>query len=89
MSDICIKLVAKQHNELSKEESPTCSSLYPTLEMWMSDWEDLLNKKDFEPIYKALCAGSELLKKNYRCADNMDVYFISHGAHSWIEETIT
>ena len=42
-----LKLVAKQHNELSKEDTPTCSQLYPTLEMLMSDWEELLENKGF------------------------------------------
>jgi hypothetical protein len=50
--------------------------------MLMSDWEDLLDKKDFAPVHVALRAGIELLEKNYRRADDTDVYFISHGAYS-------
>ena len=74
-----IKLIAKRHNELSKEESPTCTRLYPTLEMLMSDWEDLLDNNEFEPVHGTLCAGVKLLEKYYRHADDMDAYFISHG----------
>ena len=50
--------------------------------MLMSDWEDLLDKPDFEPVYEALCASIKLLEKNYRRADDTDAYFISHGAYS-------
>ena len=80
--NLSTKLVAKRHNELSKEESPTCSSVYPILEMLMSDWEDLLDKPDFAPVHEALHAGIGLLEKNYRRADDTDAYFISHGAYS-------
>ena len=48
----------------------------------MSDWEDLLDKPDFEPVHEALRVGIGLLKKNYQCADDTDAYFISHGAYS-------
>ena len=56
--------------------------------MLMSDWEDL-NEKNFEPVHKALHAGIELLEKYYWHSDNINVYFISHSAYSWIEEIIT
>jgi hypothetical protein len=74
-----MKLVAKRHNELSKEDTPTCTRLYPTLEMLMSDWEDLLENKEFESVHNALHAGIALLKKYYRRADDTNVYFISHS----------
>jgi hypothetical protein len=47
--------------------------------MLMSNWEDLLDNNDFEPVHGALHAGVKLLKKYYRRADNTDAYFISHG----------
>ena len=74
-----MKLVAKWHNELSKEDTPTCTQLYPTLEMLMSDWEDLLENNKFEAVHNALHASIELLKKYYCRADDMNVYFISHS----------
>jgi hypothetical protein len=49
------------------------------LEMLMSDWEDLLEDPEYEPIHHALHAGITLLEKYYRRADNTDAYFISHG----------
>ena len=73
------KLVAKRHNELSKEKSPTCTRLYPTLEMLMSNWENLLDNDEFEPFYDALCAVVKLLEKYYQHADDTDAYFISHS----------
>lgn len=73
--------MAKRHNELSKEDSPTCTRLYPTLEMLMSDWEDLLDNPEFEPVHHALRAGIRLLEKYYRRADDTDAYFISHGMY--------
>ena len=76
---VSTKLVAKQHNELSKEDTPTCTQLYPTLEMLMSDWEELLKNKEFESVHNALHAGIALLKKFYHRADDTNVYFISHS----------
>ena len=45
----------------------------------MSEWEDLLEKEEYEPVYEALQAGISLLEKYYRRADDTDVYFIAHG----------
>ena len=78
-----IKLVAKRHNELSKEDTPTITRLYPTLEMLMSDWEELLDNNGFEPVHNALHAGIALLKKYYRRADDTNAYFISHSKSSY------
>ena len=79
---IFIKLVAKQHNELSKEAIPTCNQLYPTLEMLMLDWKELLENKAFEPVHDALRAGIALLEKYYCHADDTNAYFISHSKSS-------
>ena len=48
----------------------------------MSDWEDLLENKEFESVHDTLHAGIELLKKYYRRADDTNVYFISHSKSS-------
>jgi hypothetical protein len=49
----------------------------------MSEWEDRLEKEEFEPVHDALRAGIKLLEKYYRRADDTDVYFIAHGmAHT-------
>lgn len=50
--------------------------------MLMSDWEDLLDNDEFEPVHDALRAGIKLLEKYYRRADDTDVYFISHGLYA-------
>ena len=76
---VSTKLVAKWHNELSKEDTPTCTRLYPTLEMLMSDWEELLENKEFESVHDALHASIALLKKYYHRVDDTNVYFISHN----------
>jgi hypothetical protein len=76
---ISVKLVAKRHNELSKEDSPTCTRLYPLLEMLMSDWDDLVENTEYEPVHDALRASIKLLEKYYRRADDTDAYFISHS----------
>jgi hypothetical protein len=47
--------------------------------MLMSDWEDLLEKEEFEPVHDALRAGIALLEKYYRHADDTNAYFISHS----------
>ena len=47
--------------------------------MLMSDWEELLENKEFESVHDALHAGIALLKKYYHCADDTNVYFISHS----------
>jgi hypothetical protein len=49
------------------------------LELLMSEWEDLLDNVEYEPVHHALRAGVTLLEKYYRCADDTDVYFIAHG----------
>ena len=77
--NISLQLLANQHNELSKEDSPTCTQVYPMLEMLMSDWEELLEKEEYQPVHAALSAGIALLEKYYRCSDDTDAYFISHG----------
>lgn len=74
-----IKVLAKRHNELSREDTPTCTRVYPMLEMLMSDWEELLEDPEYEPVHHALRAGIALLEKYYRRADDTDAYFISHG----------
>lgn len=49
------------------------------LELLMSEWEELLEDEDYEPVHGALQAGISLLEKYYRRADDTDVYFIAHG----------
>ena len=49
------------------------------LELLMSEWEDLLDDVEYEPVHDALKAGISLLEKYYRRADDTDVYFIAHG----------
>ncbi len=75
------QLVANRHNELSVEDSPTCSKVYPLLELLLSDWEDLLEEDEYIPVHDALRAGIAGLEKYYRKADDTSAYFISHGAH--------
>ena len=49
------------------------------LELLMSEWEELLDDGDYEPVHGALQAGISLLEKYYRRADDTDVYYIAHG----------
>jgi hypothetical protein len=49
------------------------------LELLMSEWEELLDDRDYEPVHGALQAGISLLEKYYRRADDTDVYYIAHG----------
>ncbi|KIL67200.1 hypothetical protein M378DRAFT_73836 [Amanita muscaria Koide BX008] len=44
----------------------------------MSEWEELLDNPEYEPVRKGLQAGVALLEKYYRRADDTDVYFIAH-----------
>ena len=76
------KLVAKRHNELSMEDTPTCTWLYHTLEMLMSDWEELLENEEYKPIHDALYTSIALLKKYYHHSDDTNAYFISHNKSS-------
>ena len=45
----------------------------------MSEWEELVENEEYEPVHVALQAGILLLEKYYHHADNTDVYFIAHG----------
>ena len=49
------------------------------LELLMSEWEELLESTEYEPVHDALRAGIELLEKYYCRADNTDAYFIAHS----------
>jgi hypothetical protein len=49
------------------------------LQLLTSEWEELLDNMEYEPLHDVLKAGVALLEKYYRCADDMDVYFIAHG----------
>jgi len=73
------QLVAKWHNELSKQDTLTCMQLYLMLEMLMSDLEKLLKNEEYQPVHDALSAGIALLEKYYCRSDDTDAYFISHG----------
>ena len=50
--------------------------------MLMSDWEELLKNEAFEPVHDALHSGIALLEKYYHCANDTNVYFISHSKSS-------
>ena len=63
----------------TNEELATCTRVLPMLELLMSEWEDLLEDEEYEPVYGALRSGISLLEKYYRRADDTDVYFIAHG----------
>jgi hypothetical protein len=54
------------------------------LELLMSEWEDLLENLEYEPVHHALRAGITLLEKYYRRADDTDVYFIAHGKFGFV-----
>jgi hypothetical protein len=75
-------VIEARHNELSKEDFPTCTRVLPMLELLMSEWEDRLEKKEYKPVHNALRAGIKLLEKYYRRSDETDAYFIAHGMWS-------
>jgi hypothetical protein len=75
----CSQIVSARHNELSNEELATCTRVLPTMELLMSEWEDLLDEPEFEPVHHALRAGIALIEKYYRRTDDTDAYFIAHG----------
>jgi len=52
------------------------------LELLLSEWEDRLEKEEYEPVHDALRAGINLLEKYYCRADDTDAYFIAHGMWS-------
>ena len=56
-----------------------CMRVLPMLELLMSEWEELIENKEYEPVHVALQAGILLLEKYYHRTDNTDVYFIAHG----------
>ena len=74
-----LQVVAARHNELSNEELATCTRVLPMMELLMSEWEELLEDLEYEPVYDALRAGIASLEKYYRRADDTDAYFIAHG----------
>jgi hypothetical protein len=75
----CSQIVAACHNELSNEELATCTRVLSMMELLMLEWEDLLNKLEFKPVYHALRAGIALIEKYYHHTDDTDAYFIAHS----------
>ena len=73
------QVILDQHNEISNEELATCTRVLPMLELLMSEWEELIENKEYELVHVALQAGISLLEKYYHHADDTDVYFIAHG----------
>ena len=71
-------MVAARHNELSKEKVATCTRVLPMLELLMSEWEELLDDLEYEPVHEGLRAGVKLLEKYYRRTDETDVYISLH-----------
>jgi hypothetical protein len=60
------------------------------LELLISEWEDLLNKSEYEPIHGTLKAKIALLVKYYQHADDIDAYFIMHGEFfSYMSDLLT
>ena len=60
------------------------------LELLISEWEDLLDKLEYEPVHGALKAGIALLVQYYWCTDDTDAYFIVHGEFfSYISDLLT
>ena len=55
----------------------------------MSEWEDLLEKEEYTPVYDALHAGIALLEKYYCRADDTDVYYIAHGMWHSVAEALS
>ena len=53
------------------------------LELLMSEWEELLDDPDYEPVHDALRAGVTLLEKYYWRADDTDAYFIAHSESAY------
>ena len=48
------------------------------LELLMSEWEELLDDLEYEPVHEGLRAGVKLLEKYYRRTDETDVYISLH-----------
>ena len=59
------------------------------LELLMSEWEELLEDIEYEPVYGALRAGILLLEKYYSHTNNTDVYFIAYGMQQHITISIS
>jgi hypothetical protein len=57
----------------------TCTRVIPMMELLMSEWEDLIDDPEYEPVREGLQAGVKLLEKYYRRTDDTDVYFNAHG----------
>ena len=49
------------------------------LELLMSEWEELADDLEYEPVHEGLQAGIRLLEKYYWRADDTDAYFNAHG----------
>ena len=51
------QVILDRHNELSNEELATCTRVLPMLELLMSEWEELLDDQEYEPVHGALQAS--------------------------------
>ena len=49
------------------------------LELLMSEWEELIDNPEYEPVCEGLQDGVKLLEKYYQRTDDTDVYFNVHG----------
>ena len=77
------QILASIHGEFSSDKCPTIQKVYPFLEKLQSEWQQLLENLDYEPIHNALKAGLENLEKWYCSTKATLIYFISHGKHSY------
>ena len=42
------------------------------LELLMSEWEELIDIPEYEPVHEGLQDGVKLLEKYYQCMDDID-----------------
>lgn len=74
----CLKVIAEMHGELSAFKTPTIHKVFPLLEKLQSDWEDLLNDDEYEPVHHAIETGLKNVQKWYKETNDTSMYFISH-----------
>jgi hypothetical protein len=65
------------HEEFSGEKQPSLWKVLPSIEAFMSKWEEMCNNPRFARVQEALGAGLATLKKYYNKTNNSPAMIVA------------
>lgn len=68
---------AKVHEEFSAEHYPTVWRVLPIFENFMTEWHQLANDPDMEPLRPAIMKGLSTLEKYYNKTENSPAHVVA------------